>query len=343
MSLLRPRRAIARALAALPAALLAAPGLVASGRAALSQTVAGTAAFPTREVQIVVPFAAGGGTDVPARIIAEPLGHLLGHTVAVVNRTGSGSLVGSEFVAKAPKDGHTLLYTVIGHAALRALYPRSGIDPVGDFAPVALVGTIPMMMTVNRDLPARDLRGLIEFLRAHPGKYDYGSSGVGGSVHLATELFKRHFGLDIRHVPYSGAAAAQPDLIAGRIALLFAVGSGPTPEAAAHGEVRVLAVTGDRRLARLPDVPTFAEAGVPEYTAQTWHMILAPSGTPAPVVAQINAAVDRVLASPDVARRLADLSIRVVPDSTPASTADFLRAEVARWEQVVHEAGIRPE
>jgi tripartite-type tricarboxylate transporter receptor subunit TctC len=172
-------------------------------------------------------------------------------------------------------------------------------------------------MAVNRDLPVRDLRGLIDFLRANPGKYDYGSSGNGGSAHLATELFKRHFALNFGHVPYRGGAAALPDLLAGRIAVLFDVASGPVTEMSARGDIRALAVTGDRRLARLPDVPTFAEAGVGDYTAQTWHMILAPAGTPASAVERLNAAVNRVLANPDIARRLEELAIGVVPDSTP--------------------------
>jgi tripartite-type tricarboxylate transporter receptor subunit TctC len=332
MSVAQPRRAFALSLAAMPALMIA--------RSARSQT--GTA-FPAREVQLIVPFAAGGATDVPARLIAEPLGHVLGRRVVVVNRTGSGSLVGTEAVAKAAKDGYTLLYTVIGHAVLKTLYPRSGIDPVADFAPIALVGIIPMIMTVNRDLPVRDLRGLIELLCVNPGKYDYGSSGNGGSIHLAMELFKLHFGLNIGHVPYRSGAASAPDLLAGRIAMLFDVASGPTPEMAARGDIRALAVTGDRRLARLPDVPTFAEAGVPDYTAQTWHMILAPAGTPAPVVGILNAAVDRVLSTPDTVRRLEEQAIGVVPDSSPASTTDFLQAEVTRWDRVAREAGIRAE
>jgi tripartite-type tricarboxylate transporter receptor subunit TctC len=319
--------------------LLASPALLVVGRAR-SETAK---VFPSRDVQIVVPFAAGGPADVPARLLAEPLGRILGHAVVVVNRTGSGSLVGTEAVAKAPKDGHTLLYTVVAHAVLKALYPRSGLDPVRDFAPVALIGTVPLVMAVNRDLPVRDLRGQIEFLRANPGKYDYGSSGNGGSAHLATELFKRHFGLDIRHVPYRGGAAAMPDLLAGRIAMLFDPASGPITEMSARGEIRALAVTGEHRLPRLPDVPTFAEAGVTDYTAQTWHMVLAPAGTPAPVVEQLSAALDRVLADPDVSRRLKELAIDTVPDSTPASTTEFLRAEVAHWERAAREADIKVE
>jgi tripartite-type tricarboxylate transporter receptor subunit TctC len=223
------------------------------------------------------------------------------------------------------------------------LYPRGGIDPVADFAPVALVGTIPMIMGVNRDLPVRDLRGLVEFLRAHPGKYDYGSSGNGGSVHLATELFKRHFGLDIKHVPYRGGAAAVPDLLAGRIAILFDVASGPIPEMAARGEIRAMAITGGLGIARLPDVPTFAKAGFADFDVQTWHMILAPAGTPAPAVTLLNAAVNRVLAEPDLARRLEELAIRVVPDSSPASTTAFLQAEFVRWDRAAREAGIKVE
>lgn len=325
---------------ALGQGLTASLALFAAGRRAWPQTAP---VFPAHEMQLVVPYAAGGAADVPARLLAEPLGRVLGQPVVVVNRTGSGPLAGTEAVAKAAHDGHTLLYTTAGHAALKALFPRSGIDPLGRFVPVALVGTVPLVMAVYRDLPVRDLRGLIELLRSHPGKYDYGSSGTGASVHLATELFKRHFGLAVGHVSYRGGAAAMPDLMAGRIALLFDVASGPVPQSAARGDVRALAVTGDRRLASLPDVLTFAEAGVADFDVQTWQMILAPAGTPAPVVAALNAAVDRVLAAPDLARRLADLSIRVVPDSTPASAAEFLRSEFTKWDQVAREAGIKAE
>ena len=318
--------------------LLAAPACL--GAAARAQD---RPTWPAREIQLVVPFAAGGATDVPARIVAQALGQRLGQTVVVVNRTGSGSLIGTDAVAKAPKDGYTLLYTSVGHAALRALYPRGGVDPVADFAPVALVGTIPLLMAVTRDLPPRDLPGLVAFLRANPGRYDYASSGNGGSVHLATELFRRQYGLEIGHIPYRGGAAAMPDLLAGRVALMFDVASGPVPEAAGRGEVRALGLTGDRRMARLPDVPTFAEAGLAGFDAETWHMILAPAGTPEPVVARLDAALHAVLADAEVIRRLEDLAIKVAAGGTPATATAFLRAEYDRWDRLAREIGIRPD
>jgi tripartite-type tricarboxylate transporter receptor subunit TctC len=251
--------------------------------------------------------------------------------------------VGTDAVAKAPKDGHTLLYTTISHAALRAMFPRLPFDPVADLQPVALVGVIPMLLMANKDVPANSLQDLIRLYRDSPGKYDYGSSGNGTALHLSAELFLRQAGgLKVSHVPYRGSAAAMPDLLNGTTTMMLDVANNTLPYVQ-RGEVKGLAVSSERRLPQLPDVPTFKEAGMPDYEAYTWHMVLAPKGTPEPVVGRINAAINKVLADQSVQKRLEDLAMQVRDDSTPESAARWLQAEMAKWEPIIREAGIKPD
>ncbi len=299
--------------------------------------------WPTQPVRIVVPFAAGGPTDIPARLLAEELGKVLPQRPVVDNRTGAGVVVGTDAVAKAPKDGHTLLYTTISHAALRAMFPRLPFDPVADLQPVALVGVIPMLLMANKDLPVDSLQDLIRLYRENPGKYDYGSSGNGTALHLAAELFLRQAGgLKVSHVPYRGSAAAMPDLLNGTTTMMLDVANNTLPYVQ-RGEVKGLAVSSERRLPQLPDVPTFKEAGLPDYEAYTWHMVLAPKGTPEPVVRRINAAINKVLADEAVQKQLEDLAMQVRHDSTPESAARWLQAEMAKWEPIIRGAGIKPD
>ena len=314
-------------------ALAAAAGTLA--RPALAQET-----WPREPVRLIVPFAAGGPTDIPARLFADELSKMLPQRVIVENRTGAGVVVGTEVVAKAPKDGHTLLYNTIAHSVLRPLFPRLPFDPVADFQPVALLGVIPMLLLVNKDLPARNLPELVALFRNEPGKYDYGSSGNGGAVHLATELFlKRAGGLRVNHVPYRGSAAGMPDLLSGRLAMFMDVAAGGLVYHQ-RGEARALGVSADKRLPQLPDVPTFVEGGVRDAESYTWHMVLAPSGTPAPVVRAINAAFNRVAANEAVQRRLTDLTMTVRSDTTPETAAKWMADEVAKWEAVIRDAGI---
>ena len=297
-------------------------------------------AWPSEPVRLIVPFAAGGPTDIPARLFADELSKMLPQRVIVENRTGAGVVVGTEVVAKAPKDGHTLLYNTIAHSVLRPLFPRLPFDPVADFQPVALLGVIPMLLLVNKDLPARSLPELVALFRKEPGKYDYGSSGNGGAVHLATELFlKRAGGLRVNHIPYRGSAAGMPDLLSGRLAMFMDVAAGGLVYHQ-RGEARGLGVSADKRLPQLPDVPTFVEGGVRDAESYTWHMVLAPSGTPAPAVRAINAAFNRVAASEAVQRRLTDLTMTVRSDTTPETAAKWMADEVAKWEAVIRDAGI---
>jgi tripartite-type tricarboxylate transporter receptor subunit TctC len=309
-------------------------------RPALAQGGAPATAWPTQPVRLIVPFAAGGPTDIPARLFADQLSGMLPQRVVVENRTGAGVVVGTDVVAKAPKDGHTLLYSTIAHSVTRALFPRLPFDPVADFQPVALMGVIPMLLMVNRDLPARDLPALVRLFRENPGRYDYGSSGNGGAVHLATELFlARAGGLRVNHVPYRGSSAGMPDLLSGRLAMFLDVAAGGLPYHT-RGEARALGVSADRRLPQAPDVPTFAEGGVRDAESYTWHMVLAPAGTPAPAVGAVNAAFNRVAAMEPVQRRLTDMSMQLRADTTPETAAKWLADEIAKWESIIRDAGI---
>ena len=314
--------------------------LGASAAATLARPAIAQGAWPSEPVRLVVPFAAGGPTDVPARLFADELSKALPQRVIVENRTGAGVVVGTEVAAKAPKDGHTLLYNTIAHSVLRPLFPRLPFDPIADFQPVALLGVIPMLLLVNKDLPARTLPELVALFRREPGKHDYGSSGNGGAVHLATELFLKRAGdLKLTHVPYRGSAAGMPDLLSGRLAMFMDVAAGGI---AYHqrGEARALGVSADKRLPQVPDVPTFAEGGVRDAESYTWHMVLAPAGTPAPVVQAANAAFNRVAAMESVQKRLSDLTMAVRSDTTPETAAKWLADEVAKWETVIRGAGI---
>jgi tripartite-type tricarboxylate transporter receptor subunit TctC len=307
-------------------------------RPAAAQGAAGN--WPNQPVRLVVPFAAGGPTDVPARLIAEELSKILPQRVIVENRTGSGVVIGTEVVAKAPKDGHTVLYTTIAHSVLRSLFPRLPFDPVADFTPVVLVGQIPMILMVNKDLPAQDLPALIRLYRENPGKYDYASSGNGGAVHLASELFLRSAGnLRVNHVPYRGSSAAMPDVLNGTVSMIIDVAASALPYVQ-KGELRGLAISSKERSPLAPDLPTFIEGGVPGYEAYTWHMLLVPSGTPEPIAAALNAAVNRVVQQEAIKRRLTELTMQLAADTTQQGAVRWLRAEMDKWGAIIREAGI---
>ncbi|UFN48389.1 tripartite tricarboxylate transporter substrate binding protein [Roseomonas sp. OT10] len=307
-------------------------------------TLAGPAAaadaWPSQPIRFICPFAAGGPTDVAARLVADALGPVLPQRVVVENRTGSGVVIGTEATAKAPRDGYTFLYSTVAHAVLRPLFPNLSFDPVKDFQPVALVGTIPMLLMVNKDVPARNLQELIALFRASPGKFNYGSSGAGGAVHLATELFLQQAGnLKVNHIPYRGAAPAMPDLLNGNLTMFLNVASDGVTSVQ-RGQTRALAVSASHRLPQLPDVPTFGEAGLAGFEAYTWHMLFAPAGTPMQIVQGMNAAVNRVMGEERMRQRFTEMTIEPNAASTPESAARWLQAEIAKWEPLVRAAGI---
>ncbi len=314
---------------------------LAAGGLALPRLAAAQGAWPSQPVRMVVPFAAGGPTDVPARLIAEEMSKALPNRIVVENRTGSGVVIGTDMVAKGPQDGSVVLYTTVAHAVTRAMFDRLPFDPIGDFTPVALVGQVPVILLVNNDFPARNVQEFVALLRDNPGKYDYASSGNGGAVHLATELFMYQAGgLKVNHIPYRGSSAALPDVLSGRIPMIFDIAASALPYARS-GQLRALGISTKERSPLAPNIPTIREQGVPNYEAYTWHMVLVRSGTPQPVVEAINRAVNAAIAVPAVQERLLSLTMQVVRDSTPASAAAYLRSEMAVWEPVVRAAGIR--
>jgi tripartite-type tricarboxylate transporter receptor subunit TctC len=308
---------------------------------ALARPGLGQAAWPTQPVRLVVPFSAGGPTDIPARLFADELSKILPQRVVVENRTGAGVVVGADVVAKAPKDGNTLLYNTVAHSVLRGLFPHLPFDPIADFQPVALMGQIPLVLLVNKDLPAQTLPELVKLFRDNPGKYDYGSSGNGGAVHLGTELFlKRAGGLKVNHIPYRGTAQVMPDLLSGRLAMFMDVAATGLANAE-RGETRALGISAEQRIPQAPELPTFAESGVSDAESYTWHMVLAPAGTPPAAVEAANHAFNRVAKHPVVQQKLGEMAMLVRSDTTPAAATAYLNSEVAKWEAIIREAGIQ--
>jgi tripartite-type tricarboxylate transporter receptor subunit TctC len=325
-----------RAVLAAGTGLLAAPWL---SRAASAQA----AAWPSQPVRMIVPFAAGGPTDVPARLIADEMSKALPHRVVVENRTGSGVVIGTDMVAKGPQDGSVVLYTTVAHAVLRPMFARLPFDPLADFTPIALVGQVPVIVLVNNNFPARNIQEFVQVLRANPGKYDYASSGNGGAVHLATELFMHQAGgLRVNHIPFRGSSAAMPEVIAGRIPMIFDIAASALPYARS-GELRALGISTKERSPLAPNIPTVREQGVPNYEAYTWHMVMVRSGTPQPVVDAISRAVNAAVAVQPVQDRLTSLAMQVVRNSSPAAAAEYLRSETALWDPIVRGAGIRAD
>ena len=256
------------------------------------------------------------------------------------NRTGPGVVVGTDAVAYFTEAATTELYTTVAHAVTRAMFPRLPFDPIADFTPVSLVGQVPVILLVHNSFPATNLREFIEVIRANPGKYDYASSGNGGAVHLATELFMHAAGgLRVNHVPFRGSSAAMPDVLSGRIPMIFDIAASALPYARS-GELRALGISTRQRSPLAPNIPTMIEQGVAGYEAYTWHMVMVRSGTPAPVVDAISRAVAQAVAVPTVQTRLTELAMQLVPESTPASAAAYLRSEIAVWEPLVRAANI---
>jgi tripartite-type tricarboxylate transporter receptor subunit TctC len=298
------------------------------------------AEYPERPVRLVVPFPPGGPTDIFARLIAQGLTGKLGQQVVVENKGGAGGNVGTEAVAKAKADGYTLLFGTAGtHGINISLYKHLEYDPVKDFAAIALVGIVPQVLLAASDQPDT-VQGLIAKLKADPGKYSYGSAGNGTTNHLSGELFKKLAGVDVTHVPYRGTGPAMQDLLARRLAYLF--GSfGPAAEYIKSGQMRALAVCSAKRSAVAPDVPTMAEAGVPNFESATWNVVVAPAGTPPAVVERLNRAVNEVVKAPAMADRLRALNMEPADDFSPAATKAFIEVEIKKWRAVVELSGAR--
>ena len=319
------------ALGSIASAVVLGAGLL-GGTSALAQ------AYPTKPVTIIVPFAAGGTTDILARIIGQALTAELGQSVVVDNRAGAGGNIGGQAAAKAAPDGHTLFMGTVGtHAINASLYKKMPFDPVKDFAPLTRVANVPNLLVANPAQPYKSVKDLIAYAKANPGKVNFGSSGNGSSIHLSGELFKSLAKVDMQHAPYKGSAPAVTDLLGNQIGIMF----DNMPSAIQHvrsGSLVPLAVTTAKRSPELPNVPTIAEAGVPGYEATSWFGMFAPAGTPAPVLAKLNAAIVKVLAQPDVKKKINEQGAEVYSE-TPEQFAAFIQAESVKWGKVVKESG----
>jgi len=297
---------------------------------------------PTRPLRMIVPFVAGGSTDVAARIVSDQMGEKLGQPVVVENRGGSGGNIGGEIVVRAPADGHTLLMGVTGLLTTNPhIYRTMSFSPARDLAPVGMCYTSDMVIVVPASLPAQDLAGFIALAKAQPGTISFGSSGHGASTHTAAELFRLAAGIDIQHVPYRGSGAAMNDLIAGNIQMML-VQIAATVGAVQDRRLRALAVTGPRRHALMPGVPTLTELGLPQATATSWGAVMTTAGTPAPAIARLNETLREALVAPVVVQRMTSAGVDP-QSSTPEELAAFLTSEGEKWGRVVREARITVE
>lgn len=299
-------------------------------------------AWPTRNLSLIVPFTPGGSTDILARLLGQKLQESLGRSVIVESRPGAGGSIGSDQVAKATPDGHTLLMGHIGTLAVNpGIYPKLPYDPVRSFAPVSLIARVHNVLVVTPDLPVRSVADLIALARARPGTLNYATGGNGSAAHIATAAFADAAGLNLVHVPYRGTSPAVQDLLGGRIQIMLTGAPVVLPLAQA-GQLRALGVSGERRLAAAPEIPTIAEAALPGFEASQWYGIVAPAGTPEPVVERLNAAIRAAFADPVVVTRLEQEGAEVWT-STPAEFKALIEAEIARWGALIRRAGIRAE
>ncbi len=296
--------------------------------------------YPSRPVHMIIPFAAGGPTDIVGRIMGAKMGELLGQQFVVEDRAGAGGNIGADAVAKASNDGYTVLMATVSTNAINpGLYKHMPYDPIRDFTPVGRVGVTPTLLIVNPSLPVTDVKSLVALVMATPGKFSYGSSGVGSILHLCGEEFKaKAGGLDIVHVPYKGSAPMDTDLMGGQIAMAFDATPTALPLAQA-GKVRALGAGMATRLGAMPNLPTLQEQGVKGYECYTWNAILAPAGTPKPIVDRLNAAINKALADPAVFASLQNTGIDPTPGNTPEQTAEFVKAELAKWAPIIKASG----
>ena len=298
-------------------------------------------AYPSRPVKFILPFPPGGGTDILGRLIAERLSASLGQPVVTENRGGAGGNVGAEAAAHSAPDGYTIVLVAPSLAISPSLYSRLNYDPVKDLAPISLVATVPNVMITNPSVEAKNLREFIALARSRPGAMNYGSGGAGTSNHLAGELFNIVTGAKLVHVPYKGVNLAMQGVLAGEIQLVF-IG---IPAALPHikaGKLRALALVAPRRSPALPEVPTVAEAGLKDFEVTTWYGVMAPSGTPRPIITRLNGELVKIMQAPDVKERLAGMATDPLT-STPEEFAAYLKQEIAKWGDVVRKAHLKAD
>jgi tripartite-type tricarboxylate transporter receptor subunit TctC len=295
------------------------------------------AEYPDRPVRLIIPFPPGGSNDVVGRLVANQLSEKLGHKVFVDNRGGAGGVLGTEAAAAATPDGYTLLIISIAHAVNPALY-KLNYDPIKSFTPISILATGPNVLVVNPQLPVKTVAELLALAKEKPGALDYASAGVGSFQHLGGELFKLTAGVSLQHVPYKGGGPAMADVIAGHVTVMFSSLVQTTPFIQS-GQLRALGTGGAKRNPVLPDVPTIQEAGVPGYVADNWWGIMAPAGTPQPIVDRLHREVVRIITTPEMRDRLSALGFEPVA-STPDEFATWIRTEIVKWAKVVRDANI---
>ncbi|OZI22285.1 ABC transporter substrate-binding protein [Bordetella genomosp. 7] len=296
-------------------------------------------AYPSQPVRIIVPFSPGGATDIMTRLIADQLSGELGQPVIVENKPGGGTMIASDYVARAQPDGYTLLMAASSLGIAPAIYTKVNYDPVRDFAPVSQVASVVHILEVHPSVPVKTVGELVAYLKANPGKVSYGSVGTGSSTHLEAELFKHMAGVEMEHIPYKGSAPALTDLVAGRLQVMFDAwaSSGPFVK---EGKLRALAVTTSQPSASVPELPTVAASGLPGYSAMPWLGLVAPAGTPPAAIDVIYGALDRILKRDEVKRKFADLGLDII-GSDPQTFAAFIKQDIGTWAKVARDSDIR--
>ncbi len=298
--------------------------------------------YPSKPIKWIVPYPPGGITDNVTRIVLQKVQENTGWNIVIENKPGANSILGADLAAKAAPDGYTFLTVIAAHAANATLYAgKLPYDPVKSFAPVSLAGIAPLIMTANNNFPAKDVKELIAYAKANPGKISFGSSGIGAAAHLTTELFKQTAGIDMVHIPYKGTAPALQDEMGGNIQILVDTPSSLMPQVRG-GKIKALAMFSNKRLASAPEVPTMAEAGGPPLESSTWVMFLAPAATPRDIVNRMSAEVAKVIAANDIKSRFESLGIIPVGNN-PEQAAQFLADEITKWSKVITTAGVKAE
>jgi tripartite-type tricarboxylate transporter receptor subunit TctC len=318
------------------ATLLLAALVTALGLPAAAQT------YPSKPIKWVVPYTPGGITDSVTRLVTQKLQDALGQPIVVENRPGANSQIGADLVAKSPPDGYAIVTVIAAHAANATLYAgKLPYDSVKSFTPISLVAVAPLILTVNNNFPAKDMKELIAYAKANPDKISFGSSGVGAAAHLSTELLKQTADVRMVHVPYKGTAPALQGLLAGDIQVLVDVPSSLMPHVRA-GKVRALGMFSRKRVTGAAEVPTLAESGGPAIESSTWVLFLAPAGTPREVVTRLSAETAKIVSAPEMRARFDQLGIEAI-GSTPEQAATFLNEEIAKWAKVINTAGVKAE
>ncbi|MBT2321832.1 tripartite tricarboxylate transporter substrate binding protein [Variovorax paradoxus] len=306
---------------------------------ALASAATAQSGYPNQPIKLMVPWPAGGGVDTTARMISEPMAQKLGQPIVIDNRGGAGGNIGTELAVRAKPDGYNLLMGSISPNAVNLhLYSKLGFDPIKDFAPIVYVSAVPNILVVPASSPFKSVKELIDAAKANPGKLNYGSGGVGSSQHLAAVQFMSAAKIDIVHVPYKGTAPAEADLAAGHISLMLDTTT--CLPFVASGRMRALAVASKKRNPALPDVPTFDEVGLPGVYASSWYGLMAPAGTPRPIIDKLNAEANQVLQSADMKRRMAEFGAEI-GGGTPEEFGQFIASEIKRYESIVRLSGAK--